>query len=233
MCWQHGVTEIGLRVKPSTIAGAGFGLFAARDFPKHTIVCEYEGDVIDGKELDKRYGSDERAEYAISIPGTTKFIDAIHSNDGFARFANHVPKQESNIEFVGKLVPVEVKSTKVKNKERQRNTVVATVYKIGLQTRRAIKAGEELFVDYGKDYWSKPSSSKEVASTKAVAVTKTKTKTTTKTKTKAMTKTKTKKTVASKTTAVAEAAAADNRPKPIRKSEMEEYVKRKGRRLIV
>ena len=36
----------GLTVKPSTIPEAGYGLFAARDFSKDSVITEYSGNVF-------------------------------------------------------------------------------------------------------------------------------------------------------------------------------------------
>src|SRR6478609_1276980 len=40
-CWQHTAAEDGLRVKPSTIPGAGKGLFAERDFAPNRKIADY------------------------------------------------------------------------------------------------------------------------------------------------------------------------------------------------
>lgn len=46
-CFQHLAIVDGLRIKKSTIPGAGLGLFAAKDFKKDVKVVDYKGEISD------------------------------------------------------------------------------------------------------------------------------------------------------------------------------------------
>lgn len=140
-CWQHAIIEDGLRVKQSTLPNVGMGLFAMRDFSSGSIICEYIGEYIDTKELERRYGNDV-GQYAIVVANDSRenpiYIDARETNKGYGRFINHVSMSEANAEFV---------SYPKRSGEKYDRVMVEAV--------RTIKAGEEIFVDYGNEYWGR------------------------------------------------------------------------------
>jgi len=55
MCFQHLRKEMGLVVKQSTIAAAGLGLFAARDFESGSWIAPVDGERLTKQQLDNRY----------------------------------------------------------------------------------------------------------------------------------------------------------------------------------
>src|SRR5438045_701927 len=73
LCWSHSITDLCLRVKESNIPDAGRGLFACqhRVPPDHIvfrpgdILCEYQGEIIDTDEVDRRYTFDRTAPYTV------------------------------------------------------------------------------------------------------------------------------------------------------------------------
>lgn len=63
-CWQHNRMEWGVRAMPSTIPGAGKGLFATRAFAQDEWICPMICQQITQECLDVRYPGDMTAPYA-------------------------------------------------------------------------------------------------------------------------------------------------------------------------
>ena len=72
-CFQHIKSELGVELKDSP--GKGKGVFALQTFKPGKFIMPYGGEIIDQKELDRRYGHDT-AEYAIKIGDKDKYADA-------------------------------------------------------------------------------------------------------------------------------------------------------------
>lgn len=132
MCWQHTKKVEGVEVKESGIRGAGLGLFATRVFEAGQYISKYGGEVVNMAELNRRYGKNATAPYAMDIPGRGRFVDAIYSNSGNARYANDCFNStfRCNAELV----------RRADARERLRAT-----------TR--INIGDEILVSYGDEYW--------------------------------------------------------------------------------
>ena len=81
-CWQHLLSECGLKVKRSTIPGAGQGLFAVKDFKAGTRISRYTGDI-------RRKGFE--SDYAFGCPWGV--INAERTNTFPARYANKRTKR--------------------------------------------------------------------------------------------------------------------------------------------
>ena len=68
LCLTHTEALLGLTIKPSSIPGAGFGLFAVRDFEPNSRLAPYLGEVLSKAQLDARYGDSHfTAPYALQI----------------------------------------------------------------------------------------------------------------------------------------------------------------------
>ena len=80
LCWNHLQRDKGLRVKMSTIKGAGRGLFASRDLKKG-FDLPYTGDIITGE--DAALGGN----YLLEL-SKTRVVDAARRNSTVARFVN-------------------------------------------------------------------------------------------------------------------------------------------------
>lgn len=120
----------GLVVRPSSVAGAGQGLFVERAVKKGEVVCAYTGQRINIAEMLRRKDPSDRA-YVMGF-GLNKYLCARDRLHVLARFINdHADPARHNVRFV-------------KLWEERRADVVAT---------RHIAAGEELFVSYGANYW--------------------------------------------------------------------------------
>ena len=52
LCWQHGMSSLGLRVKKSQIRGAGLGLFTTKTIQKDKLIDKYKGEKLNKNELD-------------------------------------------------------------------------------------------------------------------------------------------------------------------------------------
>jgi hypothetical protein len=126
-CHVHMRSLDGLRVTKSKVAGAGNGLFAARDFAVGEHLADYTGD-----ELIIRQDGDG-GPYCLALT-RNRAIDAAPTNTGYGRWANdprgsgHGP----NAEFVV-------------NPARGTGRLRAT---------RRIRRGDEIFVSYGAQYWA-------------------------------------------------------------------------------
>lgn len=120
-------------VKKSQIPGAGKGLYTKRDIKKGERFLEYLGEIITEKELDARAENDFYG-YAFYI-SKKKCIDAYNTPDAIARYANDA-KGLTRVEGL-------------------KNNCCYDVWKNGgwIKAERNIKAGEEILVSYGKEYW--------------------------------------------------------------------------------
>jgi hypothetical protein len=135
LCWNHLQRDVGLRVRKSTVAGAGRGLFAARDLPAAHRV-PYTGDEI-------ALQQDENGGPYVLQTRQGNGIDAARRNCGLGRWVNdprHATDEqghprEANCEWT------------VHTPRGQRQRVAA------VRTLRPIVRGEELLVRYGNDYW--------------------------------------------------------------------------------
>lgn len=94
-CWMHLLRDHSLRIKPSTIPGAGKGLFAMKRgaaanavvFKKDAKIIDYYGDLVNRQTLDARYG-DHTAPYGIQIGTGNRYEDAA-CRRGVGAVANH------------------------------------------------------------------------------------------------------------------------------------------------
>lgn len=122
-----------LIVKKSQLPGAGKGLYTTKPIKKGTKIIEYRGEIINWKEYLKRV-KEEKDGYLFYIR-KDKCIDAYNTPQYKARYANDA----------NGLVRVKgLKNNAQYEIHNDRCYIVAT---------RDIKAGEEIFVDYTKEYW--------------------------------------------------------------------------------
>ena len=135
LCWSHLLSENHLRIKQSTLAGAGKGLFAlnprAADntpiFRPNERIIRYDGELLTRQQVDDRYGV-YTAPYAVQLGNN--IVDAAKQR-GVGCLANHKPHGRANARFaVGRIGGPH----------------------IVLIANRAIRNGDEIFVDYGHEY---------------------------------------------------------------------------------
>lgn len=122
-----------LVVKRSKLPGAGKGLFTTKRIRKDEKIVEYRGEIIDWKEYEKRVKEDKDG-YLFYI-NKQRCIDAYNTPQYKARYANDAAGLSR------------VKGLK--------NNAVYEIFgdKCYIVATREIKAGEEIFVSYSKDYW--------------------------------------------------------------------------------
>lgn len=122
-----------LIVKTSQLPNSGKGLFTSSPIKKGEKIIEYKGEIIDWKEYEKRVERDEDG-YLFFINKKT-CIDAFNTPQHKARFAN---------DAAGLSRVKGLRNNSVYEIEDNRCFIVST---------RDIKAGEEIFVSYTKEYW--------------------------------------------------------------------------------
>lgn len=122
-----------LLVKNSLLPNAGKGLFTDKPIKKGEKIIEYKGEIIDWKEYEKRVKEDKDG-YLFYI-NKERCIDAYSTPQHKARYANDAAglsrvkglRNNSNYEIFGN--------------------------KCYIVSSRDINAGEEIFVNYTKEYW--------------------------------------------------------------------------------
>jgi hypothetical protein len=124
-----------LYVKKSKLPNAGKGLWTDTDIKRGDIVCEYEGERLTWKECLKRNeGQPGFGAYYFYI-NSKNCIDAQHTEWALGRYANDATGF-GRVESVRNNAKYEVRKGKP--------FIIAT---------RTIKAGTEILVGYGKEYW--------------------------------------------------------------------------------
>jgi SET domain-containing protein len=120
----------GVAVKKSTIAGGGLGLFATRPFLQGDIVTGYAGRELTRAEADRMRRADPAKASHIRKTGDQRYvIDGIRrpqDGRGGGSFTNHSDEPNCRFQNIG-----------------------AKVY---LVARTNIHKGEEMFINYGRDY---------------------------------------------------------------------------------
>ena len=144
-----------LCIKISTIGGAGGGVFIEQNVAKNAIVAEYWGDLKDRKEALKMreakqdthlrsLGFSSGASLDGRITEEMRIEDYLEGHR-VGSFINCPPEgMQANCKYIFK----EWDGGAV------RNGSVSVAQRVLLQTTRAVRAGEELFADYGKTYVS-------------------------------------------------------------------------------
>lgn len=124
-----------LYVKKSRIPKAGKGLFTDKDIKKDEIVCEYEGEKLTWKECLKRNEVQKgKGAYYFHI-NDKNCIDAQYTTWALGRYANDAAGP-------GRIAGV-------RNNSRY-DVIKGKPY---IRATRNIKAGSEILVSYGKEYW--------------------------------------------------------------------------------
>lgn len=142
-CWMHLRSQLHLRIKASSVASAGKGLFAedpraapnAIVFRPNDIIVVYGGERVTRAELEARYG-DYTAPYGLQIYGQ-HYEDAA-CRRGPGALANHAPSPVANARY---------SYQKPRQRQQQQQPPVAV-----LKATKAIRNGQEILVSYGPHY---------------------------------------------------------------------------------
>lgn len=132
--------KLGVRIGKSTIPGAGFGVFATQDFKKKDFITKYSGKIYNTASLEDIPESD----YIIFNENRRKRIN------------NQIDANTSNGQ-VGRYINDFNATTKRSNEQSRYNTrfTARSEREMQVVAARDIVAGEELFIDYGREYWKK------------------------------------------------------------------------------
>lgn len=126
-----------LYLKKSLLPGAGKGLFTSEKLTRGDIVCEYEGEIVPWSECERR--ADLGYEGYVFFISKNRCVDAYFTPEAMGRYANDA-KGIGRVEGLRNNAQYEIKVRKGEKKV----FIVAT---------RVIHPGDEIFVDYGSDYW--------------------------------------------------------------------------------
>lgn len=116
-----------LNVRRSPIHG--HGVYAAIDIPAHTVLIRYQGRLLTHAQADRRYGDGADTGHTFLFTLNDRYIVDASVGGNSARWINHscAPNCSACVEEVD---------------GARRDRVL-------IETRRAVKAGEELTYDYG------------------------------------------------------------------------------------
>jgi uncharacterized protein len=123
-----------LYVAPSQIPNAGSGLYTVVDLFKDEIVSYFTGELLTDRQIKTRVDKNEDQYFIARLDGN--IMDSMKTKC-FAKYAND-NKGSANSLFKN--------NTKI---------VADDNGEICLQATRKIKAGEEVYTSYGKEYWKK------------------------------------------------------------------------------
>ena len=147
----------GVEVKASTIPGALSGLFASRFFAKNEIITEYDGKVITEDEAKDRF-REHGPSHLKTLLSKFAVIDGNISpafGRGGGSFANDVGFDAKSGLYTSKhpyynVVYVHRTLAAVPS----RRTGMPVLGGVWLKATRDIAPGEEIFVSYGKGFWT-------------------------------------------------------------------------------
>lgn len=138
-CTAHNSLQYGVRIKPSTIAKAGKGLFATRDISKDAWICPYVGELLDMRCVNKRYPGRMTAPYTELLPGPEGLAVDAACTRGIASLANARFKKDGTVASLGS-----------HNCKASYRPVGDGIPGIWLKATKTVRKGEEVFLYYGE-----------------------------------------------------------------------------------
>jgi uncharacterized protein len=132
-----------LVVKKSGLPGAGKGLFAREFIPKGTRIAEYKGKIATWKEVKKDNISNAYLYYI----NRNHVIDARNHKKSKARYANDARGLKRIKGFTNNSAYIE------------------TGRQVFIESTKDIAPGEEILVNYGKEYWQAIRHNQKIANT--------------------------------------------------------------------
>lgn len=136
-CHIHLSKQYGVRVRNSTIPGAGRGLFATKDFNRNDIICPIWGKEKSPEQVQNDYGANITPPYVVELTRRKQVDGACHK-------------------YVGQMANTQL-GADGKSSLRKSNASIsvnhrAMPYKLFIKASKPIKAGDEIFVYYGESY---------------------------------------------------------------------------------
>ncbi len=125
------LSETNLEIKSSQIPNAGLGLYTLVDIKNDTYIVEYTGAITTWKEADHQDGDNPYLFYI----NEDHVIDGSKNTTSKSKYANDARGL-----------------TRVQGL-RNNSTFIEDGIRVFIQATRNIKAGSEIFVNYGPDYW--------------------------------------------------------------------------------
>ena len=124
---------MGLQIRKSQLPGAGKGLFTDKALAKDTKIIEYRGEIIGYNEYRRRTRREE--DHYLFFVRQDLCIDALHTPQYKARYAND--------------------AAGISRMKGLKNNSDYIIYgdRCFIVASRAIRAGEEILVNYTKSYW--------------------------------------------------------------------------------
>jgi len=157
------VDNVNLAIAQSTIVEAGKGLFARRAFEDGERITIYEGELITFAEAVKRRKENKHSHIRSHLQRRVYIDGARLANGdlitepetelfglGGGAFANHKPEAEANAEF--DYIDSE-ENEKLFDKLILGRVLDPNERITFIRATRDIAAGEEIFLNYGEDYW--------------------------------------------------------------------------------
>ncbi len=123
--------EKNLKVKKSTLPGAGKGLFTTKFIPKGSRIAEYKGKVTTWKEVDHQDGLNAYIYYI----NRHHVIDSSMHKKNLARYANDAKGSENGIRLMNNC------------------RFVTEGTRVFMESKKDIHPHSEILVGYGKEYW--------------------------------------------------------------------------------
>lgn len=136
VCWVHNSTKYGVKIKKSTIPGAGKGLFATRRIPKDSWICPYSGEQTTMNCIHQRYPGGMTAAYTEQISDNLAFDCAC--SRGIGSLANARFNANGTVSSLSR--------HNCFSRYRPAGNGVSGVW---LKSTKVIKDGEEIFNWYG------------------------------------------------------------------------------------
>jgi len=143
--------EFGLVAKPSDIPGAGLGLFfvgykdengdEVNTIKPRQVVTRYSGkEVLTKKEYHDKYPEHVETSYGVCTR-RGKCLDGGHTDNFPGRLINHKAPSRTNVKWGETITEMEGR------------------YTLPIYATKNIRAGSELYINYGTEYWKgKPKS---------------------------------------------------------------------------
>jgi SET domain-containing protein len=125
-----------LEIKESQIPSSGMGLWAAKEFKRGEAIVKYDGEKITWKECNRRNMAQKGYGCYYLFINKRKCVDAQYSTWAQGRYANDAAG----------LYRIEGLRNNSRYEIRKGEAYIIA--------SRNIKAGEEIFVSYGRAYWN-------------------------------------------------------------------------------